>query len=142
MNAAVRSDGWSGVTDRRVLVLAIGDLVAIVALILIGQLSHDIDPVTEPLASIESMIPFLVGWVVISMLAGVYAREIATSVARAARSTTVAWVAAVNVGLIIRSTPLFDGGAGWPFNLVLTGSGLAILLAWRIAYASVVGSDA
>ncbi|AXR77769.1 hypothetical protein AArc1_1435 [Natrarchaeobaculum sulfurireducens] len=124
------------------LVLAIGDLVAIVALIVIGQLSHDIDPVTDPLASLESMVPFLIGWLVISLLAGVYAREIATSVARAARSTTVAWIAAVNVGLIIRSTPLFDGGSGWPFNLVLTGSGLVILLAWRLAYASVVGSDA
>ena len=142
MDATVRSDGWSGGTDRRVLVLAIGDLVAIVALILVGQLSHDIDPVTEPLASIESMVPFLVGWLVISVLAGVYAHEIATSVARTARSTTVAWIAAANVGLIIRSTPLFDGGAVWPFNLVLTGTGLVVLLGWRIGYATVVGPDA
>lgn len=138
MNATTRSTEWSGSTDPRVLTLAAVDVLAIVALILVGQRSHGIGLLSDPVASVETMIPFVAGWIVASLLAGVYSRDVATSVPRAVRLTAVAWIAAANVGLLLRASDLFTGGAEWPFGLVMTGTGLIVLLGWRIFYAAVV----
>lgn len=126
--------------DRTTILLAAGDVALIVVLLLFGQRHHGTDPIAEPLASLETVGPFLLGWLVAALLAGVYARAIAGSPARAARTAAVAWIAAANVGLILRSTPVLEGGAPWPFNLVVTGTGLVVLVGWRVGYATYVRS--
>ncbi|ARS90837.1 DUF3054 domain-containing protein [Natrarchaeobaculum aegyptiacum] len=138
MNATTRSAEWSGSTDPRVLTLAAVDVLVIAVLILLGQRSHGISLLSDPVASVETMIPFVAGWVVASLLAGVYAREVATSVPRAVRLSAVSWIAAANIGLLLRASDLFAGGAEWPFGLVMTGTGLVAILGWRVLYAAVV----
>lgn len=140
MNATTRSTEWSGSADPRVLALAAIDVLVIAALILVGQRSHGIGLLSDPVASVETMIPFVAGWIVISLLAGVYARDVATSVPRTARLTAVTWIAAANIGLLLRASDLFSGGAEWPFGLVMTGTGLIALLGWRVLYAAVVAT--
>lgn len=136
MTETVNSSGPFVGVDRSVVVLAVGDIVALVSLLVVGLLSHDTNPITEPVASLETMAPFLLGWIVLSVLAGIYDRTVATSVARTARLTTVTWFAAANVGLVVRSSPYFDGGVAWPFGLVMTGTGLIIMVGWRVGYAA------
>ncbi len=123
-----------GPVDRTTLLLGGIDLGIIVTFVVLGQLSHGIDPISQPIASIETITPFVVGWLVFAPLAGVYTDE-PTSPRRIGRVTTVAWIGAANVGLILRSSPLFDGGAVWPFNLVMTGIGVLALVGWRVGYA-------
>ena len=140
MDAAVRSSSPGGALDRETIALGGMDVALLTGLILVGQRSHGITPLAEPLAALETVIPFLVGWFVMAALAGVYAPGVSSSVTRAARVTTVAWVAGVNVGLILRASSLFDGGAAWPFPLVITGFGLLVLGGWRIGYAAYASS--
>ena len=138
MDAPARSSDAHGAEalEGRSLALGAVDLALVAGIILVGQLSHGIDPLSEPLVALETVVPFAVGWLAMAPLAGLYAPGVAASFARALRVTTVAWVAAANVGLILRASALFDGGAAWPFPLVMTGFGLLALVGWRGAYAA------
>ena len=131
----------TGAGDRPPILLAAADVALIAGLLAFGQRQHGIDPIAEPLASLETIVPFAVGWVVAALLAGVYARDVAVTPARAARATAIAWIAAANVGLILRSSPAFEGGTPWPFNLVVTATGLLVLLTWRVGYAAYARPD-
>ncbi|WP_394742010.1 DUF3054 domain-containing protein [Natronococcus roseus] len=133
MDTPARSSAFS--IDREGLALGAVDLALLAAIIVVGQLSHGVDPVGEPLTALETVVPFAVGWLAMAPLAGLYAPGVAASPAHTVRLTTVAWVAAANVGLILRASALFDGGAVWPFPLVMTGFGLLALVGWRGAYA-------
>ncbi|MCU4741496.1 DUF3054 domain-containing protein [Halobacteria archaeon AArc-m2/3/4] len=124
--------------DRRVPVVGLVDVGLLVTLVLIGVREHGTNPFAEPVTALTTAVPFVVAWVPIAALAGVYRTETLTTPTRAARVTAIGWLAAANVGLILRSSGLFDGGSTWPFNLVLTGLGLLVLVGWRVAVASVL----
>ncbi|WP_265111705.1 DUF3054 domain-containing protein [Halosolutus halophilus] len=140
MDTASRTTTRDGLVDRETLLLGAVDVSVVVAFVVVGLLSHGTDPITEPLAALETVAPFVVGWLAIAPLAGVYTMR-STSLAHVTRVTTVAWIGAANVGLILRSSPLFEGGSVWPFNLVITGFGLLTLVAWRVGYAVVASPD-
>ncbi|WP_335343068.1 DUF3054 domain-containing protein [Halomontanus rarus] len=127
-----------GAGDRRVPLIGLVDAGLLVTLVLVGVQRHGTNPFTEPIAALTTTVPFVVSWVPIAVIAGAYATETLTEPTRAARVTTVGWLAAANVGLILRSSGLFDGGSLWPFNLVMTGTGLLVLVPWRVAVASVL----
>lgn len=119
-------------TDR--LLVAAVDGLLIAALAIAGRAHHGYPILGQPLETIETAIPFLVGWLLLSIPAGAYARDTLTSPRTAARVTVVAWLAAANVGLLVRSAPFFTGGTAWPFPLVMNGTGLVVLVAWRLTY--------
>lgn len=122
--------------ERGAVVVAAVDVLLLVTLIAIGLSSHDENPLTDPLGTFETAAPFVLGWFAVAVLVGLYADAIRTNPARALVTTVVGWLAAANVGLILRSSPLFEGGATWPFNLVITGLGLGVLVSWHLAYAA------
>lgn len=126
--------------DRSALAVAVVDALSLATLIAVGLTSHGENPVTDPLGTLETAAPFVLGWFAVAVLAGVYADAVRTNPTRALRATALGWLGAANVGLILRSSPLFDGGAAWPFNLVITGVGLAVLVSWRFAYATYAAS--
>lgn len=137
MDSAVRTDDRSRSVDRESLVLGVGDVVLLAGLVIVGQLSHGVNPVTQPIASLEAIAPFVVGWLVVAALAGIYTRAVVSSMTRVARLTTVAWIAAANVGLLLRQS-VFGDTAAWPFPLVITGFGLILLVGWRLGYTAVL----
>lgn len=132
MDTAVQT-GSRDDTDRERIVTGIVDVVLIVGLVLLGRSRHEGNPLTEPLASLETVTPFVIGWLLVALLAGVYARD-RPAPGHGFRLTAVAWIAAANVGLMIRGSPLFDGGTTWPFPVVITVTGLVVLLGWRLGY--------
>lgn len=136
MDAAVQSGARDGATDRERITTGVIDVVLIAGLVSLGRIEHGGNPLTEPIASLETIAPFVIGWVGAAVLAGVYARD--PPVGDGLRLTAVTWIAAANVGLMLRASSLFDGGATWPFPLVITGSGLVVLLGWRFGYALVL----
>lgn len=125
--------------DRETLLLGLGDVTIVAAFVLAGLVTHEIDPIGSPLYAIETVVPFVVGWLAIAPLAGVYGLR-SHSIGHVVRVITVAWIAAANVGLMLRSSSLFGGGAEWPFALVMTGFGLLVLVGWRVCYAVVRNS--
>lgn len=141
MDTAVRSGGPHEDADRRMTVIGAIDVGLLTGIILVGFHSHGGNMLTEPLAALETVAPFIIGWLTMAFLADIYSSGISSSVARAARVTTVVWVAAANVGLLLRASPLFDGTVDWPFPLVITGFGLLVLGSWRIGYAAYTSSQ-
>lgn len=138
MSTDTRGRTVSAVFSRERLGIAAVDIVAIAGLVTYGYLHHSEDPLANPLGALEPITPFLIGWAITALLAGLYARETYADPTRAVRYTALAWIAGANLGLIIRSSPLFEGGGAFPFNLVITGFGLVVLVLWRTAVAIVL----
>ncbi len=132
MDTAVQTGSRENMLDRKRVVVGVVDLVVIVGLVLLGNIEHGGNPIAEPLASLTTAVPFVIGWLAVAALAGVYTRPGGID---DTRLTAVAWIAAANVGLMIRGSPLFDGGTTWPFPIVITGTVLVALLGWRVGYA-------
>ena len=131
------SDAATEYEWRSAAVVGLGDLLVIALLVLVGRVDHGYPVLGDPLGSLESIVPFVIGWVLVSALTGIYASQALRGPRVAAVVTTVTWLAAVNVGFILRSSPAFDGGAAWPFTLIMTVTGLAALVAWRVVFSIV-----
>lgn len=121
--------------SRATLVLAAGDLLAIAVFVVLGELQHGYDPIADAGRVVGTAIPFLVGWAIVGVLAGVYAPRVRESARAVAIRTGLAWVGAVLIGQALRATPVFHGGLSIPFVLVSLGVGLVLLVPWRVAYA-------
>ncbi|QSW98915.1 DUF3054 domain-containing protein [Haloterrigena alkaliphila] len=134
MDTAVRTDDRAPTVDRETIGLGAIDVGLVATLLVIGQLSHGTNPIDDPIPTLETIAPFVIGWLLVAVLVGFYTRRL-TSVTRAARVTSVTWLAAANVGLLLRQS-VFGETAAWPFPLVITGFGFLLLVGWRVGYAA------
>lgn len=133
MSVSTEGSTWrSGLADRAHLLL-VGDAVAVTGLIVAGELSHDVDPLASPLVVADTLAPFLLGWFLAAPLLGAFAAEAVDRPLPAARLAAGVWLAAANVGLVLRGSPLYSGGTTWPFPLVITGIGMVVMVTWRVA---------
>jgi len=117
--------------------LLLGDLVAIAAFVVIGEMSHSIDPLANPGIVADTYVPFLVGWLLAAGFAGVYARRFHHSPRRMAVTVLGAWLVADVVGQLLRSTAYFHGDAALTFALVAAAVGGLFLVGWRLALVAV-----
>lgn len=140
MDTGVRAEGARGTADRTTLLLAVGDVVLLAGLVLVGQLSHGVTPIEQPVTALQTVAPFVLGWLVVAAIAGIYTRGVAASVPRTARTMAVTWIAAANVAFIVRRG-IVGETVQWPFPLVMTGFGLLVLVGWRVAYAVFASSS-
>lgn len=120
-----------GFSPRSAAPVVAGDLLVLVAVLVAGELSHDVSPISEPLQVLDTMVPFLLGWVLLAAILGTYDREALSAPAASVRIGAGTWLGAANVGLLLRGSPYFHGGVAWPFPLVITGLVLVVLVAWR-----------
>ncbi|WP_248517239.1 DUF3054 domain-containing protein [Salinarchaeum laminariae] len=121
------------VPDRDALALAVGDHLAIVAIVGWGVVDHNgVDGLTDSAELAGTIGPFLVGFAVAALLVGCYEPTRTATAATQLRSVVAAAVGGVGIGLVIRTSPLVDGGAVWPFGLVMIGTITVGLLFWRV----------
>jgi len=113
------------------LLLAVGDLLVLVGFLVVGELSHGVNPVESPLVVADTVAPFLLGWVVAALAVGAYAPGATQTVRTAVLRAASAWVGAAAIGLALRATTLFHGGSPLSFVLVVTGIGVVCFAAWR-----------
>ena len=120
--------------DRDGLALAVGDHLAVIAIVGWGIVDHhglagltDLQEVTGTIG------PFLVGIVVATLLVGTYEPRNTATATTQLRSVAAAATGTVGVGLVIRTSPAIEGGAAWPFGLVMLGTVTLGLLFWRTA---------
>jgi len=119
--------------------LALGDAAAIVAFAVAGAFSHAEDPIGNPGVVAAISAPFLLGWVAVAAVAGLYEREAVASVRTAAIRTVPAAVLGIGVGLALRATPWFRGGVAWTFVLVSVAVTGSLLVGWRLLAATTFG---
>lgn len=112
-------------------ILLIGDLAIITLQLSAGLLTHGVDPLATPVYTVETVAPFLLGWLVVAPMLGVYTVRMRESFVETLLSVGIAWICAALLGLGLRATPWLSGGAPVAFVAVTIGVGLATLLAWR-----------
>lgn len=116
--------------------IAVGDVVAIAAVVLYGRVVRHGHTLLS-VGTLETLLPFLFGWVVGSALLGLYTEQAFATTGWSLRLVTAAWFVAAALGLVARSAPLFSGSVTWPFGLVILSFVLIVLLLWRLTTVAV-----
>ncbi|MFC6938560.1 DUF3054 domain-containing protein [Salinirubellus sp. GCM10025818] len=112
------------------------DVLLLLTFVVLGEFSHFGVTPTAFARAPGTAAPFLLGWVVLAPLVGVYAPAARRSARAAAVRTAAAWVGTVAVAQTLRSTAAFPGDFAVAFAVVSLLVGLALLLPWRVLVAS------
>lgn len=112
--------------------LVVGDLFAIGTFVVVGEITHSVDPVANPGRVVGTLLPFLIGWVLVAIPAGVYGAEARSTVRKMALTATGGWAVAVAIAQALRSTEFFPGNAALAFALVAFGIGGLLLVGYRV----------
>lgn len=118
--------------------LVIGDLVVLLVLLTMGALRHHEHPVQNPLYFAGTVAPFLVGWVLASLVVGLYSYRARQSVRSSVLFAAGTWVVAALIGSALRATSYFHGESPLTFVLVMLGFGLLFVTVWRVVAARVL----
>lgn len=110
----------------------LGDLLVVFVFVAMGITNHGGAPLADPVYTLGRLAPFLLAWLVVAPLAGVYHRETLTDYRRTAVLVVLAWVVAAFGGSALRGSALFPGGAPVAFVLVTLSFGTALILSWRL----------
>jgi hypothetical protein len=108
------------------------DLAIIAAQLSYGLVLHGTDPLSVPIHTAETLFPFLLAWLLLAPMLGVYTARVRRSMTETVLAVTIAWIAAALLGVGLRATPWLTGGAPLTFILVTIGTGLLTLLPWRL----------
>jgi hypothetical protein len=122
--------------DARATPLAVGDVLVVALLLTGGTIHHNgADFVlSNPVYLAGVLAPFLIGWIVAAPLLGAYAPG-ATETAKAAVPLALrSWVVADLIGLGLRASPAFHGGAQLSFAVVTILVGAVGLTVWRVLF--------
>lgn len=121
--------------DRTTLLTLVGDLLCIALFAAAGAMQHP-EGAALYLRVPEIAAPFVLGWLVVGTLVGVFRSDLGTRRSAAARAA-VAWLGADLVGQALRATAFVPGGADPAFFVVSLVVGGTLLAGWR---ALVVGA--
>ena len=109
--------------------VVLGDLLCIGLFSTLGVLQHNSGNLLARVPEVAA--PFVLGWVVVGLLVGTFARESLSTPREAAARAAVAWLGADVVGQALRATALFSGGFDPAFFLVSLLVAGALLVGWR-----------
>lgn len=119
------------VDDRTARLFVLGDVLAILAFVVVGELSHGIDPLAQSVYVAGTAAPFVVGWAFAGSALGAYAARARESLRAGLPRAFLAWLVADAVAQALRALPFFHGDAAFTFYLVAAVFGGALLLGWR-----------
>lgn len=111
--------------------LAAGDLGAILLFVAVGEYTHGYNPLVDVGRVAGTFAPFLIGWLLVAGVAGLYASDAPGTLANATLGTLLSWVVAVVIAQGLRATSVFHGGAALTFAVVSILVGGLLLTLWR-----------
>jgi hypothetical protein len=131
-----RSQPVSSALDaRRIATLAAGDLVAFNVVTAIGLLSHAELTGLDALGEVVIVAaPFAISWFLIAPFVGAFRTDIAGQPRRILPRTTLAWLIALPIGLLLWSL-IRQKQIQLPFAVVTFITNLIVLLGWRGVFA-------
>ena len=119
--------------------LAAGDLGAILLFVAVGEYTHGYNPLVDVGRVAGTFAPFLIGWLLVASVAGLYASDAPGTLANATLVTLLSWVVAVAIAQALRATSVFHGNAALTFALVSVGVGGVLLCCWRVGATVTLG---
>ncbi len=127
---------------RRIMLLVVGDALALMIFAAIGRASHGEEAGLTALAQVaETAAPFMIGWFAVAPLFGAYRADVAGAPPRMLAHTALTWLIAWPIGLglraLIRQTTIPLSFALVTFITVLT-----IMTLWRGAFALIAARRA
>jgi|AntRauTorcE11898_2_1112593.scaffolds.fasta_scaffold16326_2 hypothetical protein len=116
--------------DRSAAPLAVGDAIAILAVIAIGMTSHQ--SLTGPVALLGTAAPFLLGWALMSVPIGAYSAGAAESAKASVPLAIRSWIPAAVIGVVIRGAVQSAFTANLAiFLAVMLATGSIAIGGWR-----------
>jgi len=111
--------------------LAVGDLLAITAFVVIGAVGAHGGSLTDVAGLATTAAPFVIGWVLAATLGSLYTTDARRSTLRAISWTIPAWITAALIAQVLRALAPTPGSFSAVFLLVSIVAGLALLVPWR-----------
>ncbi|MFZ2358394.1 MAG: DUF3054 domain-containing protein [Anaerolineae bacterium] len=117
-------------------ILAAGDLLALLAFVLVGQADHQTVNAANPLlGALPNVVSLAIPWLLLAVLLRAHPRSAAPATLPGFLGrSALAWVIAAPIGLAIRMMYLGRGGIPIPFLLVTLAAGGLFLLGWRLLF--------
>jgi hypothetical protein len=119
-------------------VVLLGDILGLLVFIVWGLYSHQTLAWEVPAYTLTRLAPFLIAWLAIGPLVGLYDRRTLQSYRQTLVVLVAGWALIAIVGSLIRASPLFSGGASPIFVLVNLVFGLIVLAPWRLGVVAAV----
>ncbi|MFB6159738.1 MAG: DUF3054 domain-containing protein [Haloferacaceae archaeon] len=113
--------------------LAVGDVLVLALVFTGGAIRHHgtTYPLDDPVGWVVTILPFLLGWLLVAPLVGAYSAGAAESAKAAVPLAVRAWIPADAVALLVRAAAFDDGPLQLTFVAVTLGSGALGIAAWR-----------
>ncbi len=122
----------------RTLILAAGDLIALLIFVVIGQADHSTLNQSNPiLGALPNLLALATPWLIIAFLLQAYPRK-AMRLPQFMGRSALAWLIAAPLGLLLRAVLQNRGGIPTPFLIVTLLVGGLMLLGWRLIFWLVV----
>lgn len=119
-------------------VVLLGDVLGLLFFVVWGLYTHHIPAWEMPGHTLMTLTPFLVAWLLLAPLFGLYHRRTLRSYTRTLALLIPGWIGASVIAIFMRSTEVFPGGADPIFFLVAIAFGLLILIPWRLGVVAVL----
>jgi hypothetical protein len=117
------------------LILLIGDLIAILLFVFIGQQDHATTDVNNPLFGLlRAAFPFLIMWLIVAPIVGAYPSAENITLRPLLVRGLNAWLIAAPLGLLLRAFLFERGGIPAIFMLLTLVVAGAFILIWRLLF--------
>jgi hypothetical protein len=119
--------------------IAVGDLVVLLAFLLVGAARHSVyTPLqlltNDPLTFVYAAGPFVLGWLICAPLIGAYSPGGGSAPNSSIPLAIRSWVPAVAIGLLVRVLAAPGRGFDPIFAGIILVGGAVVLSAWRFVY--------
>jgi len=117
------------------LILLLGDLIAIILFVFIGQQDHNTTDINNPvLGLLQASFPFLITWIIVAFIVRAYPSSQNITIRRLLVRGLNAWLIAAPLGLMLRAFLLERGGIPAIFMLLTLLVAGAFILIWRLLF--------
>ena len=113
--------------------LPVGDFITLLIFAAVGRASHDIGGRSPFLALFDTAVPFMLAFLIVGMLVGLYRGKALYPVSRVLWKTALTGIIAGPVGVALRALWL-NRAIAPTFVLVGTLSSTVMLILWRVAW--------
>ena len=117
---------------QRTAILVIGDIIVFLVFAAIGRRSHSES--SNILGVALTALPFAAAWFIVSPFVGAFRRGLEVFPGKMALRTSLAWLAAWPIAMLLRGVFVDQAVPPWNFALITLVTNTILLLLWRVPF--------